>query len=502
MESKKCPSNLEELKKILEVDTLPGNQKVHEIILKLAQLKIQEKGDLDPEDKNSLLAQANKLTVFFSFGEDFTVKPAEFLSDEDLEKKAKNAKFNGFIPLWDLADILGAEENRDLLPILWKEFECNLSGREIETDMFNKRTDAWYKLLLRWVGIGSMPPDGGSDTYWADPILGKLPDMNYLDLYNRDPATGDLKIISIKNRDETGLIRLKDLEEWFRRIEQIRKIYLPFPKRLFLSQVEPSIVPEKPAETSSEQNQTVEPPTKEQYVFKKAGKNRREKVTWEIVYQGMKLPELEYKGLMYVQYYMKHPDDKLFNHEIAQVLEPGMPVETKRPNIDYKEDKNGEMKLDGYQVGGIDTVDTFQPVGDRKAFKQWLKEKVRLDSEIEKEDDPIVKKGLIEKREFYQKQIDEVIVPQKGKRKELEDLKPEEFQNVRFKGFEDQETKKIDERIRASMDELLKNLKGIKGPGTQEFADHLDKSFQPSYSSHKRKWYSPSSPIKWDFGDD
>jgi hypothetical protein len=242
---------------------------------------------------------------------------------------------------------------------------------------------------------------------------------------------------------------------------------------------------------------------KPQYVFKKAGENRRGKVKWKIVYQGMELPELDYKGLMYVQYYMKHPDDKLFNHEIAQDLEPGMPVETKRLDIDYKEDEKGEMKYpDGYQVGGIDAVNTFQPVGDRKTLKQCLEEIVRLDSEIEKEKDPVGQKELIEKREFYQKQKDDIIVPQKGKRKGLENLKSEEFQNVRFKGFEDQETKKIDERIRASMDELLRNLKGIKGPGTQEFADHLEKSLKPSYSSHSRKWYSPSSSIKWDFGDD
>jgi len=225
----------------------------------------------------------------------------------------------------------------------------------------------------------------------------------------------------------------------------------------------------------------------ENYIFKKAGSSLKGKIRWEIVYKGMKLPELEYKGLMYVQYYMKHPDDKLFNWEIEKNLEPGMPVETKRPNIDFKEDKDGKMKPDGLQVVGVEGLKGFQPIGDRQTLKEYTEEKNKLDSEIEetgKKGEEALKKELIKRRDFIEEQINEII--QKGK----------------YKGFEDQDTKRINGTIRGSMDELLKNLKRFTGPGIQEFVDHLEKSFKPSYSSHARKWYLPSSPIKWDFGDD
>jgi hypothetical protein len=201
----------------------------------------------------------------------------------------------------------------------------------------------------------------------------------------------------------------------------------------------------------------------------------------------MKLPELEYKGLMYIQYYMKHPNDKLYNWEIEKNLEPGMPVETQRPNIDFREDKDGKMKPDGFQVVGVEGLKSFQPIGDRQTLNEYVEKKNKLDSEIEEageKGEEALKIELVKERDFIEEQISEIV--QKGK----------------YKGFEDQDTKRINGKIRGSMDELLRNLKSLKEAETQEFADHLEKSFKPSYSSHARKWYSPSSSIKWDFGDD
>lgn len=192
-------------------------------------------------------------------------------------------------------------------------------------------------------------------------------------------------------------------------------------------------------------------------------------------------PELDYRALLYVKYYMKHPDEKFLNWEIEQILEPGMPLETKCPKIDFKEDKNGKVKPDKLQVVGVEGLKAFQPVGDRQALMEYTEKINKLESEIDEADEKgeeAPKKELIKDRDFIEQQRNEII--QKGK----------------YKGFEDQDTKRINEKIRGSMDELLRNLKGFKERGAQEFADHLEKSFKPSYSSHSRKWYSPSSPIE------
>lgn len=219
----KLEKNLKKLKKLLGVDSLPGNRKAQEIFLKFAHQKLQEKGGLEwlLQEKKRLLAR---------------LAETERFSDEYLDSIARKAIFNGYIQVLHLADILGAEEDYgDVLPILWKDFECNRNGRKIETDTPYKRTGAWNKLLRRLTGMGSIPPEGRSDRYWADPALGELPPVmrSYLNLYNRDPATGELKIKPIKDRCDIDFIKLEDLPEYFGQIQRDCKVNLSLPKRLF-----------------------------------------------------------------------------------------------------------------------------------------------------------------------------------------------------------------------------------------------------------------------------
>jgi len=145
-----CPSNLEELKKILEVDTLPGSKTNQEIFLQWVQQKFQERGDLEwlRKDKSFQLAR---------------LADTEKDSEEDLEKIARRARFNGFIQPLNLARLLAAEEDsEDILPRLWEDFGCYGSRGKIKTDTPNALKFGWYKFILRITGIDRATPEGHS----------------------------------------------------------------------------------------------------------------------------------------------------------------------------------------------------------------------------------------------------------------------------------------------------------------------------------------------------
>jgi hypothetical protein len=204
------------LKKLFGIDTLPGPEKNQKILLQWVQQKLQEEGSLKwvLEEKDGLLAQLGSTERF---------------PDEYLDIIVNKAIFNRFIQPFNLACILGEEEAyRDKLPVLWKIFG---NEKEIKTDTPHKRTVAWDKFLQIWGGIGSVPPNGLSDRYWAHPVLGKLPRLeNYLNFYNRDPVTGELKIIPIKNRTDSDLIKLEEFPGYLKDIERAYKIDLPLLK--------------------------------------------------------------------------------------------------------------------------------------------------------------------------------------------------------------------------------------------------------------------------------
>jgi len=210
------------------------------------------------------------------------------LSDEYLDDIAKKAIFNGFIQPFNLARILGVEEDYgNLLPILWEKFECNRSGRETKMDTPNERTFAWYKLLRRWGGIRSVPPDDLSDRFWADPVLGKLPAIqHHLSLYNQHPVTGKLKIIPIKNRTDSDLIKLKDLREYLKDVERTFEVNFPLPKRLF-------------PKTQEEEMEVTE----------KGNCFRQNGDYWEVSFNGTSATKIKHlKGMDYIKYLLENPN--------------------------------------------------------------------------------------------------------------------------------------------------------------------------------------------------
>jgi len=175
--SPRYPKNLEELKELWGVDTLPGSKTPQEILLKWVQQKVQEDGGLEYilENKDFLLAglaDAKKHTLF----------------SEDLDEIAKRTVFNGFIQVFNLAYILGEEEQyKGVLPLLWELSGCDLHrGEKIKTDTWNGRTRIWYRLLRRSGRVG---------VHRANPSWRKWSPIRQLNLY--DPDTRQLKALAV-----------------------------------------------------------------------------------------------------------------------------------------------------------------------------------------------------------------------------------------------------------------------------------------------------------------
>ena len=222
--SPQCPENIEELKELLGMDTLPGGRHNQDIFLRWVQQELQKKGGLEKvlKEKNTLLAE---------------LAATERDSDEDLDKMARRTRFNGFIQPLSLARILAAEEEcNGILPKLWDYFECDGKGINLKTDTPNALKYGWYRFILRIAGVDRGTPQGGSGRIGNHPILGRLPHMqNYLRLYGQDPATGEFKLKPLKDRSDADFIKLEDLGEYLKDMGRAMEVDVPLPKRLFLS---------------------------------------------------------------------------------------------------------------------------------------------------------------------------------------------------------------------------------------------------------------------------
>lgn len=165
---------------------------------------------------------------------------------DNIEKKAI---LNGFTPLVDLAYLMAVEENySEILPLLWRFFECDLKGPEITNDdlagndleNYKERFKIWFRLLQRWCGIGSQP----SEHYSTPALWGRVGEIDYLPLYRRDALSVDLKRVD-SDRNESDLVKLNEFKEYVKNIERSLKRDLPLPIKLFPIQAEPSLVTQK-----------------------------------------------------------------------------------------------------------------------------------------------------------------------------------------------------------------------------------------------------------------
>lgn len=123
------------------------------------------------------------------------------LSDEYLDEIAKKAISSGFVQLDDLAYILTAEQNyRDILPVLLELYEGPDRTEEIKKGTRQERASIWTRLLWYW---------------------------------RRIPITGDVGVIPCLNVDNRNLVKLKDLQEYLKKLRPCHGINLPLPTRLF-----------------------------------------------------------------------------------------------------------------------------------------------------------------------------------------------------------------------------------------------------------------------------
>jgi hypothetical protein len=126
--------NLETLKELLNLDTLLKGEEAQKTYLQWVQQKLPEKEGLKwlRENRNSLLG-----TEPFS------------LFDDYLDDIAKEAIFNGFVPLFSLIEIMASEEDyTEVLPILWEFHERNdRTGIEIQTKTHKDRAFPWLRFF-------------------------------------------------------------------------------------------------------------------------------------------------------------------------------------------------------------------------------------------------------------------------------------------------------------------------------------------------------------------
>jgi hypothetical protein len=361
------------------------------------------------------------------------------LSDEYLDYIAQRAILNGFIPLlYDLAYIMAVEEDyRDILPKLWEFYECNVRhGTEIKTVTREDRAGVWFILLQRW---GGTPPDQ-SNSFLPPPYWGKVRPIRYLNLY--DPVTRELKTPGQK-RDENNLVKLEDLKEYLRSIEQTLEINFQLPKRLF-----PSIA----EDTGSDKDLSA--PNLE-YVFVKTGP------TWKIVFEGREMAGLEGSGFEYLHYLIenyRHPKE-IEVDELFKAIEKNIPTDRTMEDPDLHE--------------SFQEDESWQEVTDKRTLKD-VRENIE-DLEDQKKD---------AERNNDQYRVSHLT-------EEIEKLNEyctgSQFQG-RLKAFSDHK-KRIADRIRKALTRALQEIQ----KHDEKAHDHLRRAFPPLYSPQKS--YKPSEDV-------
>ncbi len=472
-------NQFEELKKIFGVDTFPGHRKAREIFLKFAQQTLQKEGGREwlLREKSSLLAE---------------LAETEKDSDETLDRIAEEARFNGFICLRDLASILAAEAGcNEVLPKLWEVFRCNFNGRKIRTDTPNGLKFGWYRLLRRVAGIGSIPPEGCSNRYWVDPVLGSLPPMqNYLNLYGRDPATGDLKVKPIKDRGDGDFVKLDDLQEYLKNTGRAFKLNFPLPKRLFppalqASQSFPPSLPERLLRPTSQPEGSLPLEMKPLNVWKKVDSSH-----WQIAFNGESWGTFDHMdGFEYLRFYLKNSPNEYTGVDIDREVNTDKknPVDMERFKVDFQRDKEGNLKVVGLRDGSMKKTisrDMKMDLHDPKD-RMWF-EKIKRECDWIKAQEDNVSEAI--NQDNFREQ-----------REALEDYICE----IKEHPVSEDEISKINDAVRKAIERAVNEL---KWRGAEKLVKHLEESFSPRYKEKsallgtRSKGYKPNPPIEWDLG--
>jgi len=150
--------------------------------------------------------------------------------EEQLIAIVQRARANKAIPVWDLFQLMAADENyKTVLPQLWKIFELNkannLPSREINVDTVEGRAYALQYLLARWAAISE----------YEEICFKDLPKYPRLPLYYYEG--GSLRELQDdKKRKEEHFIKLDDLADYLKQLKENHDLSVPLPMQPFSDQ--------------------------------------------------------------------------------------------------------------------------------------------------------------------------------------------------------------------------------------------------------------------------
>jgi hypothetical protein len=307
-------------------------------------------------------------------------KPRDY-SEDQIDEIAKRAIFNGFIEMEDLAYIMAEEEcYSEILPRLWRFYECHVKWEtdKIHTENYKDRADVWSKIIERMGGILGDKDDiwaGQAKEEWKAWHRKNLKPVRCFKGVYRYSEIAEQPVDNFFDRVESDCVKLEDLKEYIKDLEQVLKIKISLPQRLF---------PEGIKEEGISEN-----------IFHKEGDY------WNISYEGKKLPPLRSKkGFHYISLLLQYPNEEFKAMGLVQT------INKPSPDLNRTYNRITEEEIEKQSLNLVPDLGNAGKRLDFKAKTDYKKRLAEIEREIEQgEGNPTLLKKLESEKEAIIKEL-------------------------------------------------------------------------------------------------